>query len=74
MERAASRAKTAGNNTAFAALVKDCGEENPFSKFLGPIDMHPGAHGVHGELGGGGMDDYRHHSPSHAMTRLERHV
>lgn len=37
MEKAASRAKTSGSNNAFAALVKDCGQENPFAKFLGPI-------------------------------------
>lgn len=36
MEKAATKAKTTGSG-AFAALVKDCGNENPFSKFLGPI-------------------------------------
>lgn len=48
MEKAATKAKSTGSG-AFAALVKDCGDANPFSKFLGPTDGLPGV-----SPGGGG--------------------
>lgn len=48
MEKAASRAKSSGTSNAFAALVKDCGDENPFAKFLGEINVGRGSN-----LGGG---------------------
>jgi hypothetical protein len=81
MEKAASRAKTSGTNNAFAALVKDCGDENPFAKFLGPISVgtnHVNGTHVGGGSGGGGGGGGNFHvnmqRQSNANHRYERHV
>ena len=39
MEVAHSKAQQSGNGLALAALVRDCGERNPFSKFLGEMEV-----------------------------------
>jgi hypothetical protein len=77
MEKAASRAKTSGTNNAFAALVKDCGDENPFAKFLGPISVgtnHVNGTHVGGGGGGGGNFHVNMQRQSNANHRYERHV
>ena len=43
MEKAASKALSSGSSKALAALVKDCGEHNPFAKFLGELKVESGS-------------------------------
>ncbi len=68
MEKAATKAKNSGSTNAFAALVKDCGEQNPFSKFLGPIDVQGAPSPRRGQI------PYAHHATTLLKNRFERHV
>jgi len=82
MEKAAQKSKNTGSTNAFAALVKDCGDTNPFAKFLGPIDPEgAGAAAHHAAYAAqqASQAAFYAHAPYHAgpkahSPRIERRV